>query len=330
MNLIGQFLLYNLLPSIFIGLLAWIVVFFALKVLPIHDPKLRLSFLGVPVIKSALVFLGLGSFLPWAQSLSDTWQANALTLAQLLPALLIWTGILFLGYLVFVGRARRNLIKHAFINEELISRLEQSLRRVRHRYHQNPIPRCDIPFCAFASRAPAPQLLVSEQLRSPTALSEGGQPTIIFPAGLVDGLTEEELDGVMAHELGHFVLRRNRWCSTTLLRRLILISPAAAIVSARLNSEEEMACDDIAVGVVGNPDVYARTLLKSYRFARNQSTTVDRMARPLPQLLGVKAQLATRIERLVNDLPPERESHYQYVLACLLWFGLVLLFFSGA
>ena len=133
----------------------------------------------------------------------------------------------------------------------------------------------------------------------------------------------------MAHELGHFVLRRQRWCSTTLLRRLIVISPAAAIVSAHLNSEEEMACDDIAVNVVGQPDVYANTLLKSYRFAQAQSAPMIRAVRPLPQLLGVKAQLSTRVERLLQETPANQGSPYQYVLACFLWLALLLLFFNG-
>lgn len=90
-----------------------------------------------------------------------------------------------------------------------------------------------------------------------------------------------------------------------------------------------MACDDIAVSVVGQPDVYAKTLVKCYRFAQAQAVPVVKAIRPLPQLLGIKAHLSTRIERLVQDAPANGESRYQYVLACLLWLGLVLLFFSG-
>ena len=330
MNFFGQFLLYNLLPSILIGLLAWLVVVIALKYLPIREAKLRLSFLGVPVIKSALVLLGMSSILPWPQSLFSNWQANALPLAQLLPALLIWVTILLLAYFLLVRQIRRHLLQHAYTDKSTTSRLEQSLHRVRNRYHQNPVSRCDAAFCTLTNRAPTPQLLVSDRLRSPTALLEGGQPVILFPAALVGKLTDKELDGATAHELGHFVLRRNRWCSTTLLRRLVLISPAAAIVAAYLNREEEMACDDIAVGVIGQPDVYAETLLKSYRFAQAQSAPMARLARPLPQLLGVKAQLSTRIERLVQKPASNRDSRTQYVLACFLWFGLVLLFFNGS
>ena len=328
MSTIGQFLLYNLLPSIVVGFVAWLVVTLALRLLPIYDAKLRLTFLGVPIIKSALILLGIGFIFPWPASFFRELQSKALSPQQLLPGVLAWVLLLLLAYLLVVKRTRSMLLQNAYIAPGIVTRLEESLKRVRERYHQQPLPQCDIGYCTIARNAPVPTLLLSDQLRSPTALIEGGQPIILLPEKLADRLSDDELDGVMAHELGHFVLRRNRWCSPTLLRRLVVISPAAALVSAQLNREEEMACDDIAIGVVGQPDVYAETLVKSYRFAQTQPGMIGRFVQPLPQLLGYKAGVSERVERLVKMQPEAVNSRYQYLLACSLWFGLIILFFS--
>lgn len=329
MNIIGHFLLYNLLPSIAVGIISWVVVTFALRILPIDDAKLRLAFFGVPVIKSALILLGIGFVLPWPHAYFGVVHAKALSPQQLLPGVLAWVFFLWLTYFFIVKRTRSKLLQSAYMTSGLGPRLAESLKRVRQTYHQRPLPLSDIGFCSITHKAPTPALLLSNQLRSPSALIAAGQPIILLPERLVIGLSDDELDGIIAHELGHFVLRRNRWCSPSLLRRLVVISPAALLVLAQLNREEELVCDDIAIGVIGQPELYAETLIKSYRFARTQPRLGHRFLRPLPQFLGYKTGLSERVERLVQLPPKAQNSRYQYLLACSLWFGLIVLFFSG-
>lgn len=156
MNFFEQFLLYNLLPSVLVGFLAWLVVVIALKYLPIHDPQLRLSFLGVPVIKSALVLLGIAAVLPWPQPFFNDLQANALPLQQLLSALSIWVVILLLAYLLFVRQVRRSFLQQAYTaGDDLAQRLDQSLQRVRDSYHQKPVPHLNV-MPPFAHSSPQP------------------------------------------------------------------------------------------------------------------------------------------------------------------------------
>ena len=72
--------------------------------------------------------------------------------------------------------------------------------------------------CAAAGQ-PRPRLLIVERLPGSTgeagqgtakAVSWGG-PGIVLPATLVDKLTPAAFEHLMAHELGHIVLRRSRW-----------------------------------------------------------------------------------------------------------------------
>ena len=72
--------------------------------------------------------------------------------------------------------------------------------------------------CAVAGQ-PRPRLLIVERLPGSTgeagqgtakAVSWGG-PGIMLPATLVDKLTPAAFEYLMAHELGHIVLRRSRW-----------------------------------------------------------------------------------------------------------------------
>lgn len=72
--------------------------------------------------------------------------------------------------------------------------------------------------CAVAGQ-PRPRLLIVERL--PGSTGEAGQatakavfrggPAIVVPAVLVDRMTPAAFEHLMAHELGHLVLRRSGW-----------------------------------------------------------------------------------------------------------------------
>jgi hypothetical protein len=80
------------------------------------------------------------------------------------------------------------------------------------------------------------------------------RPAILLPASLASGLSLEQLDAILAHELAH-VRRRDHWVS--LLQRLIeaflFFHPAVWIISARIRAEREHCCDDLALAAVGGP-----------------------------------------------------------------------------
>jgi beta-lactamase regulating signal transducer with metallopeptidase domain len=87
------------------------------------------------------------------------------------------------------------------------------------------------------------------------------RPVILMPAAVATGLTPQQLEVVIAHELAH--IRRHDYLVNLLqcvVETLLFYHPGVWWVSGRMREEREYCCDDLAVAVCGNPVVYARTL----------------------------------------------------------------------
>ena len=99
------------------------------------------------------------------------------------------------------------------------------------------------------------------------------RPMILLPASALSGLTAEQLEMVLAHELAH--IRRNDFLINlmqTVVETLMFYHPAMWWISNRIRDEREHCCDDLAVAVCGNPLQYARALtrLEELRAARTE------------------------------------------------------------
>ena len=105
-------------------------------------------------------------------------------------------------------------------------------------------------------------LRVSDQVISPMAMGVW-RATVILPMSAVLRLTTEELEAVLAHELGHI----RRWdyaCNLlqTALETVLFFHPAVWWLSRRVRDRREICCDEIAVKCCSDPLVYAQTLLR--------------------------------------------------------------------
>jgi TonB family protein len=105
-----------------------------------------------------------------------------------------------------------------------------------------------------------------------TSLAEGPsvvgwiRPVILLPAATLLGLTPEQLEAVLAHEFAH--IRRYDYLVNILqmvVETLLFYHPAVWWTSARIRHERELCCDDLAVGLCGDPVCYARALTKLER-----------------------------------------------------------------
>lgn len=325
MTMVGNFLLYNLLPSLVVGALVWLLVVVAFNLLPIRQATLRLCLLWMPLAKSLFVLLGIGLILPWPEPLFRSWQAAALSPRQVIPVLLIWAGGALLLYEVVIRKARSGLLREA---QPAPERLERMLDDVLAAYRQTTACRCDNGLGCSAASLPRPELLLSDRVPSPLALMAAGEPVILFPAALAGKLNDEELAGALAHEVGHFGLRWPGWCSVGGLRKLAIVSPVAGLVSAHVHREEEKACDDVAVSITGDREAYADMLLKSYRYALAQDRSLARQVAFLPQLLGRRPALSERVERLLHEPAPAAGRPLQLLLTGLLWLAASALLFQ--
>jgi Zn-dependent protease with chaperone function len=270
--------------------------------------------------------LGIGLIFRWPRPLLADWHERALPVETVLPFLLLWAGAIFLIYQLLIRNARQRMLRKTYPPPERLIRLLDEVLLI---YRQTAARECSNGLACGMAEVPRPRILVSDDANSPVALTAGGEPTIIFPAGLVSELDDHELQGALAHELTHFGLRWSRWCSVGLLRNMAMVSPVAGLVVTNINREEEKAADEMAVKVMGQPEAYTDMLLKSYRYALNHTRPVQGKLQLLPRLLGYKPMLTERVEGLLHPSSTSVPPSVQTILACLLWAGLSFALFSG-
>ena len=89
------------------------------------------------------------------------------------------------------------------------------------------------------------------------------RPVILLPASALTGMTPEQIEMVLAHEMAH--IRRHDFLLNllqALVETLMFYHPAVWWMSRRVRIERENCCDDLAVAVCGNPIQYARALTR--------------------------------------------------------------------
>jgi beta-lactamase regulating signal transducer with metallopeptidase domain len=137
------------------------------------------------------------------------------------------------------------------------------VRRWRHR---------GTPALAAELRAALPRLCQRLGIRRAVTLLESAtvavpavvgwlRPLVLVPASAFAGLTPQQLELVLAHELAH--VRRHDYLVTllqALVETFLFYHPAAWWMSHQVRREREHCCDDLAVAVCGDRLEYARAL----------------------------------------------------------------------
>lgn len=88
------------------------------------------------------------------------------------------------------------------------------------------------------------------------------RPVVLLPITALTGLSPEQLEAVIAHELAH-IRRLDAFVNLfqTAAETLLFYHPAMWWVSGRVRAERENCCDDTAVEVCGGAADYARALV---------------------------------------------------------------------
>ena len=129
------------------------------------------------------------------------------------------------------------------------------------------------------------------------------RPVVLLPITAATGLTPDQLEAVLAHELAH--IRRHDYLVNLLqmaTETLLFYHPAVWWISSRIRQERELCCDDLAVRTTGGAMEYARALTALEKM---------RMARPAMALGSTDGPLFHRIRRLVmggNEYGPSKLS----------------------
>jgi len=118
------------------------------------------------------------------------------------------------------------------------------------------------------------------------------RPMIIVPTALAWGLSRDQVEMVLAHELAH-LRRMDHWVNLfqTTVETLLFFHPVVRWVSKDLRVEREIACDAMAAEYSGDPAAYAETLLQL------EQSRADRL--PLAIAMADQ-QVSGRIRRLLH------------------------------
>lgn len=326
MSQVVQFVQFNLLPSLISGLAAWLLVRAAVRLLAIRSAHLRLGLLAIPLIKSLLLLLGVGLILPWPRAYFQPLHDQALPPLHVIPILLIWAGVVAGFTTLRIQSTRRRLLATARSAPERLSRIHEELLPT---YGQALGQSCNNGLQCAPLQIGKPKLLLSDTAHTPLALTAGGESVILFPASLLSRMDDQEVAGALVHELTHFSLRWPGWCSVALLQKLAVVSPVAGLVIADVSREEERACDEMAVRVTHDAEGYAETLLKTYRYAKEQGNPLVKTLQGVPGLLGRRSLLRARIEHILSPAPSSDGQNVQSLYTCLLWIASSALFFGA-
>ncbi len=143
------------------------------------------------------------------------------------------------------------------------------------------------------------------------------RPVILIPPACLMGLTAEQLETVIAHEIAH-ILRHDYLVNVlqSVVEALLFYHPAVWWISARTRRERELCCDDMVVESCGNALGYARALTSLERLRSGQQTFA---------LGSTDGALSYRVRRLLGDAVTERQVPSRMAGIAVLCLGILCL-----
>ena len=119
------------------------------------------------------------------------------------------------------------------------------------------------------------------------------RPVVFLPVTALTGLSEEQLEAVIAHELAH-IQRFDPFVNVfqVCVETLLFYHPAIWWLNKKIRAEREHCCDDMAVALCGNAVEYARalTLMEEWRSAPAFAMAANRgpLSERIVRVLGLK------------------------------------------
>jgi bla regulator protein blaR1 len=142
------------------------------------------------------------------------------------------------------------------------------------------------------------------------------KPVVVVPVGMLSGLTTDEVESILVHELAH--IKRHDFL-VNLLQSIVEVvfffNPFVWLISNQIRKQREYCCDDIAVKY-GNPLIYVKALAKIEEARIETSLLVLSLA-------GNKNQLLERIKRLMEKTINTQTAKYKLVPVVLFVVGLI-------
>ncbi len=283
---------------VFHSLIIALVIEVLLKIWREERPLLQIRFRSLVILIPVLSFPLYQLIYPNRGSLEfrkdmALFDINQWLLLRLVDGIFVWHLVLVLLGVVAV----------IFVVQEAIPILlhNYDLKDDKALYKSGKIPKLDGVIRDLEPALPlaVPKILLlngKEHVIYAEGLTEG---SICISTSLIEALDAEELQAVIAHEIGHVLRRDNAtgWVLFT-LRSIMFYNPIVLIEFRKIMNEREMLCDDLASTFTGKPLAVASSLAKVFRMREGDvSSQIS------------KGGLRARILSIVRNL----ESHSQRV-----------------
>ncbi len=147
------------------------------------------------------------------------------------------------------------------------------------------------------------------------------KPVILIPASLLSGLSQEQLEAIIAHELAH--IKRNDYIINilqTLIETIFFFHPAVWYISSQIRKERENACDDIAIELTNDKLNYAKALAMAQEFVLNHGSFAMAFS-------PFRHTLLQRIKRLNTKISMKTKLNEKLMAGLIILGGFVFLSF---
>ena len=152
------------------------------------------------------------------------------------------------------------------------------------------------------------RLLESARVQVPIVIGSL-KPVLLLPAAAMTGLSPQQVEAVLAHELAH--IRRHDYLVNlvqSIVETVLFYHPGVWWVSHTIRVEREHCCDDLAVSVCGDALLYARALTNI------ETLRHERIGIAMAVSSG---SLLSRVRRLLGVRPPARLAASGWVVLSL-------------
>jgi beta-lactamase regulating signal transducer with metallopeptidase domain len=168
------------------------------------------------------------------------------------------------------------------------------------------------------TRLTSVRLTESREMAGPLSVGLG---TICVPTGLLDGMSDAEVEAALSHEVAHLERRDGLWFpAVAFVEAVLWVSPFTHWAASRARFYSELACDDRAVALTERPHALARAL------AHVAEKALESQRRALlPSMAGSSGVVLGRVKRLVavdaGAASPLATRNSRWAVACVAVLG---------
>ncbi|MGB0864064.1 MAG: M56 family metallopeptidase [Saprospiraceae bacterium] len=141
------------------------------------------------------------------------------------------------------------------------------------------------------------------------------KPIVLVPIGLINQLSEQEVEAILLHELAH--VKRHDFLINILqncIEITLFYHPVIWWISNQVRHIREECCDDMAISIQKNTTIYAETLVQIQQYSYSLTSKINlAMA-----ATGKKGQLTKRVHRLFTENKIQKRKGITFPLVLLL------------